>query len=179
MSSSKLNDLLNNAIQNYKDAYLDFKKTRTSESENTFFLTKDELNRVYLKLNNMKSNALDSLETLGTNSQNNIQKILKDKKSLNELKKTLSNIEDSSKYTDREKSAIPRIEVFSYFLWKEYIFLFIIVCVFILSILFMKKDITISKELFIQKIYNMFKSTKNTIAQTNNKIRTNNKITIK
>ena len=123
-----------------------------------------------MKLNNIKSNTLDSL---GSNSSNTIQKILKDKKSLNVLKQTLSDIESSSIYTDKEKSAISRNGMFSYYLWKEYIFLFIIVLVFFLSILFMKKDLSVSKERFIQKIYSMFNST---ITQVNNTITTNNKL---
>ena len=168
-----MSKLLDSAIQNYKDAYLDFKKTRSSESENVFFLTKNNLNSLYMKLNNIKSNTLDSLDTLGSNSSNTIQKILKDKKDLNVLKQTLSDIESSSIYTDKEKSAISRNGMFSYYLWKEYIFLFIIVIVLLLSILFMKKDIHISKERFIQKIYSMFNST---ITQVNNKITTNNKL---
>lgn len=105
------------SLDMYKSAYINYKTNPNSEKENHYFVSKHSLQNIYDKLIMTKNTIQDKVSDELSPSYN------EKKKSLDELKSTLENIqnvEDSTELSSNRKSH------FFYFLQREQVFLMIL-----------------------------------------------------
>ena len=136
---------IDKTLQDYKNAYLDFKTNRNAESEKRFFVTKQSLHNMFETINSYNNDEnLDNTKTL-----------LHQRKRIQDLKDTLNGLKNETENSLHKNSSLRRKYIFQYNMWREHIFLILIILLFMTFIYYMRKDNTVSTQKFISDIKNI------------------------
>ena len=132
---------IDKTLQDYKNAYLNFKTNRNPESEKRFFVTKQSLHDMFESINTFNNDT-----TLDSNKS-----LLHQRKRINDLKNTLDDLKTNAEKNNLHKnSSLRRKYIFEYNMWREHLFFILILVLFMIFVYYMRKDNTVSTQNCVQ-----------------------------